>query len=88
VPAPAPRRVLGLLLRQGLTPVMLGLSLGALGALALARLLSGLLFGVRPTDAVCFAGSALLLVTVATVACLLPARRAVAIDPLRALRSE
>jgi predicted permease len=83
-----PRRVLGMLLRQGMASVLLGLGLGVLGALGLARLISGLLFGVEPTDPLCFAGSALLFVIVAGVACLVPARRATAIQPMIALRAE
>jgi putative ABC transport system permease protein len=83
----APRRVLGMVLGQGLRSVALGLALGALAALALARLLSGLLFGVAPTDVLCYVGSGVLLVLVAVLACLLPARRATSIDPQIALRS-
>ena len=82
-----PRRVVAMLLGQGLRPVVLGLALGAAGALALARLASGLLFGVAPTDVLCFVGSGVVLVVVATVACLVPAQRATAIDPQLALRS-
>jgi putative ABC transport system permease protein len=83
----APRRVLRMILGQGLRSVVFGLALGTACALALARLLQGLLFGVAPTDALCFAGSGFVLLLTATVACLLPARRAVAIDPQIALRS-
>jgi len=83
----APRRVLRMILGQGLRSVAFGLALGTVCALALARLLQGLLFGVAPTDALCFAGSGFVLLLTATVACLLPARRAVAIDPQIALRS-
>jgi putative ABC transport system permease protein len=83
----APRRVLRMVLGHGLRSVALGLALGAAAALALARLVSGLLFGVAPTDLLCFVGSAAVLLAVATLACLLPARRAVAIDPQIALRS-
>ena len=62
------------------------MALGAIGALALGHMLQGLLYGVQPTDAICFVGSAAVLVAVAAIACLLPARRATAIDPLVALR--
>ena len=82
-----PRRVVAMLLGQGMRPVALGLALGTAGALALARLASGLLFGVAPTDVACFIGSGFLLVAVATIACLVPAQRATAIDPQLALRS-
>jgi len=76
-----------MLLGQGMRPVALGLALGTAGALALARLASGLLFGIAPTDIACFVGSGLVLVGVATIACLVPAQRATAIDPQLALRS-
>jgi len=68
--------------------VLVGLGLGLVGALGLSRLVSGLLFGVEPTDPLCFVGSAAVLVIVAIAACLLPARRAVAIEPMTALRAE
>jgi predicted permease len=84
----APAQVLRMVLGQGLRAVSFGLGLGLVGALALARLVSGLLFGVEPTDPLCFAGSAAVLVLVAVAACLAPARRAVAIDPMVALRAE
>ena len=80
-------RVVGMLLRQGLSSVAIGLVLGIAGALALTRLASGLLFGVAPTDVACFVASAAVLVVVATLACLWPARRATGIDPQVALRS-
>jgi putative ABC transport system permease protein len=82
-----PRRVVAMLLGHGLRSVALGLALGITGALALARLGSGLLYGVGPTDALCFVGSGTVLVVVAALACLLPARRATTIDPQLALRS-
>jgi putative ABC transport system permease protein len=82
-----PRRVVGMLLWQGMQSVALGLLLGVLGALALTRLATGLLYGVAPTDVACFAASTVVLVGVATIACLVPARRATTIHPLVALRS-
>ena len=84
----APGRVLGMLLGQGLAAAAIGLGLGLVGAIGLSRLISGLLFGVEPTDPLCFLGSALVLSVVALVACLLPARRATVIDPMLALRTE
>jgi predicted permease len=84
----APRSVLHMLLGQGLVSVGIGLLVGLVGALGLSRLVSGLLFGVAPTDPMCFAGSAAVLVVVALVASFLPARRATGIDPMLALRSE
>jgi ABC-type lipoprotein release transport system permease subunit len=59
-----------------------------LGALALTRSLSTLLFGVKPDDPLAFCGVAALLALVAAFACLLPARRATQVDPIVALRSE
>jgi ABC-type antimicrobial peptide transport system permease subunit len=68
--------------------VVIGLGVGIVGALALARLVSGLLFGVEPTDPICFVGSAAVLVIVAMLACLVPAQRATMIEPITALRAE
>jgi predicted permease len=81
-------RVLAMILRQGMTSVVIGLGVGLVGALALARLVSGLLFGVEPTDPICFIGSAAVLVVVAAGACLVPAKRATAIEPMVALRAD
>ncbi|MEA2692534.1 MAG: hypothetical protein QOJ16_1921 [Acidobacteriota bacterium] len=79
--------VLALVLSHGLGLVLAGLGVGAAGALAASRLLSSLLFGIRPTDPATFAAVALLLLAVVGVACYVPARRAVGIDPSVALRS-
>jgi len=83
-----PRRVAGLVVAQGLSVVTLGVLVGLGGAALLARLVEGLLFGVEATDVTTFAGTALALVAVAVAACLVPARRAAAIDPVVALREE
>ena len=83
-----PSNVFGMVVRQGLGAAAAGLTLGLVGAAALGRVLARLLFGVSPTDAATFVGVAAMLVTVVLAACLLPARRAVRIDPLEALRSE
>jgi putative ABC transport system permease protein len=80
------RRVVGMVLRQGLRLAAAGVVTGAVAALALTRLMSTLLYGVRPTDALTFATTACLLAAVATIASVLPARRATRIDPLTALR--
>ncbi|HYU34512.1 MAG TPA: ABC transporter permease [Thermoanaerobaculia bacterium] len=79
--------VLALVLRQGMKLVTCGLALGALGALLLTGLLRGLLFGVEPTDPATFVLIATTLVAVVGIACLVPARRALRIEPVIALRS-
>jgi ABC-type antimicrobial peptide transport system permease subunit len=76
-----------MVLRQGLGLVQIGLVAGAAGALALSRVMAGLLYGVEPTDAATFAATGALLVVIAAAACLVPARRASAVDPMVALRS-
>jgi putative ABC transport system permease protein len=77
-----------LVLRMGLTPVSVGAVAGLLVAAVLSRVLSGLLFGVSPTDPPTYAAIAAVLFAVALAACALPARRAAATDPARALRSD
>jgi len=80
--------VLALVVRQGMTMALLGLAIGLVGALALSRLLRGLLFGVSPTDPTTLAGVSILLLLVSILACLIPARRATRVDPIIALRAE
>jgi putative ABC transport system permease protein len=80
--------VLKLVIRQGMKPVIAGVALGLAGAYALTRVMATLLFGVSPTDPTVFIGVAALLATVALLACYLPARRAMKIDPVVALRRE
>jgi predicted permease len=82
----APRAVLGMVLRQGMALVALGLCLGVGAALVLTRLMSRLLYGVAPTDPVTYVAVALLLFSAAAAACFVPARRATAVDPMVALR--
>jgi putative ABC transport system permease protein len=79
--------VLGMVLREGLQLVAIGLALGIVAAAALTRLMTGLLFHVEATDPITFAGMALVLVLIAAAACLAPARRASAVDPMVALRA-
>jgi putative ABC transport system permease protein len=83
-----PRQVLMLVLKQGLLLTVFGVVAGLAAAVALTRLLSGLLFGVEAFDLSTFTTISLLLVFVSLLACYLPARRAMRIDPLRALRYE
>ena len=77
-----------LVLREGMTLALVGVGLGGLGALALTRFLSGMLFGVSPTDPLMYAAVLALLTGVAFVACYLPGRRAASVDPIVALRYE
>ncbi len=81
-------RILGLVARQSLRPVAAGLVGGAAAALALGRLVSGLLYGIAPNDASTLLGSAAVLGLAAGAASILPALRATRIDPVRALRAE
>jgi len=83
-----PGRVLASVVGSGLRLAVAGAAAGVAGALALTRLMAGLLYGVSPTDATTFAGVTIVLLGVAGVASYLPARRATRIDPLRALRSD
>jgi putative ABC transport system permease protein len=82
------RHVLSLVLGQGFRLVAAGLLAGTATAVVLTRLLSGLLFGVRPTDPATFISVAALLMVVAMLATYLPARRAALTSPIRALRYE
>ena len=78
--------VLTMVLRQGLTLVLAGLAIGLGGALVLTRVLTTLLFGIERTDGLTFIAVSMVLVAVAAVACLVPARRAASVDPMVALR--
>lgn len=81
-------RILRNVLLRGMTPVIAGLAIG-IGAAAFAtRALAGMLFAIKPNDPVTFAAIAALLLVVALLGCLVPARRAVHIDPMKALRTE
>jgi predicted permease len=79
-------RVLNMVLRQAMTLVVVGLAIGMAGALAVSRVVSGLLFGMSAMDPITFGGVCLVLMTVALVASYVPAWRASRLDPLRALR--
>ncbi len=82
------RQLVGLIVREGLGVVLLGLLVGLAGAAALSRLMQGLLFGVTSLDLWVYLAAPAILVLVATLACLIPARRAAAVDPVEALRCE
>jgi putative ABC transport system permease protein len=82
------RHVLRLILGQGIRMALGGVVLGIVLALALTRLMSSQLYGVTAHDPLTFAGVALVLVAVALLACWIPARRAMRIDPIVALRYE
>jgi predicted permease len=82
------RDILRIVVRQGLVLAMAGAAVGLVGAVVVSHLMAGLLYGVRPTDPLTFAGVALLLIGVALLACYIPARRATRVDPLAALRHE
>jgi ABC-type antimicrobial peptide transport system permease subunit len=80
--------ILSLVFRQGMGLALMGIIAGLIGALGLTRLMSSLLFGVKPTDPFTFFSVLALLLIVALSACLFPAGRAMRIDPMIALRAE
>jgi putative ABC transport system permease protein len=80
--------ILGIVLSQGMRPALVGMLLGALGAWWLSRYLETLLFGIKPFDVFTYLTVAALLVATALMACILPGRRAMRIDPAIALRTE
>ncbi|MFZ0272904.1 MAG: ABC transporter permease [Acidobacteriaceae bacterium] len=81
-------RILAIVLRQGLGLAMAGAALGLAGSLIVSHLMAGLLYGVMPTDPLIFVGVTLVLSGVALAACYIPARRAIHVDPMIALRYE
>jgi putative ABC transport system permease protein len=83
----APRRDV-LVLCQGLTLAAIGIGVGLTGALMAIPVTRKLLYGVSPMDPLTFGGVIILLVAVAALACCIPARRAMRIEPMTALRSE
>jgi putative ABC transport system permease protein len=80
--------VLYMVVRQGMTLVLIGIGVGLAGALGLNRVIASLLFGVNAADPMTFVAISLLLGFVALLACYIPARRASRVDPIIALRAE
>jgi putative ABC transport system permease protein len=80
--------IVGLVVRQGLVLAIVGVVFGVIGALALGRVTQSLLFGVSPTDPATYAGVGVVILLVALLACLVPAQRAMRVDPLVAIRSD
>jgi putative ABC transport system permease protein len=81
-------QVMAMILRQGMAPAAIGAAIGLAGALAFTRVLASLLFAVTPTDPLTFTGASALIVVVAFAGSWLPARRAMRVDPIAALRIE
>jgi putative ABC transport system permease protein len=84
----APRDVLWLILRRGLMVITAGVVLGFAGAISLTGLIRGLLYGVGPTDPGIMASVVVILMIVGIAACVIPARRAASIDPMKTLRTD
>lgn len=84
----SPRKIIGLILRQGMKLTLSGIVAGLAGAAALSRVLASLLFGVSAADPVTFVGVPVLLILVAFAAMVIPAWRAASVDPIVALREE
>jgi len=83
-----PGKIMAMVLRQGLGLAMAGAAVGLVGSLIVSHLMAGLLYGVNPTDLLTFGGVTLVLTGVALAACYIPARRAMRVDPMIALRYE
>ena len=82
-----PSEVLGMVLRQGMALVMLGLGLGAFGGVVISRAMAHVVFGIAASDPLTYVAGAGVLAAAGALASLLPARRAAAVDPMVALRS-
>jgi len=80
--------ILQMILREGFKLTMIGVAIGLVASLALSHVMSGYVYGIRPTDPITFAGAALVLLLSALAACYVPARRAMRVEPMRALRIE
>ena len=84
----ARRDVFALVVGGGMKLALVGVAIGVGGALVLSRLIQGMLFGVRPFDPASYAATATLLLAIAACACYVPARRAMRVDPVTAIRQE
>jgi putative ABC transport system permease protein len=84
----APPSIIGLVVRKGMSLVLIGIAVGLAGGLAGARVVSSLLFGVSATDTITYGAVSLSLVAVGLIACVVPALRAVKLDPQEVLRVE
>jgi ABC-type antimicrobial peptide transport system permease subunit len=82
------RDVLRLVVSQGMRPVLSGLALGVIAALALGRFIAAQLYQISAHDPMLLGGATVLFAAIALMACLLPARRATKVDPIQALRTE
>jgi putative ABC transport system permease protein len=82
------RDVMRLILKRGARLALLGVAIGAAGAVLLTHLMASLLYGISPTDPVTLCSVTIVLVGVALLACYIPARRAMRVDPMQALRHE
>jgi ABC-type antimicrobial peptide transport system permease subunit len=83
-----PRNVLSMVIGQGLVLAVIGVAIGVAAGIGLTRWIASFMYGVTPTDPLTFAGVSILLILVASLACFIPARRAMRVDPLIALRYE
>jgi len=83
-----PGNILGLILKEGLRPTFIGAIIGLLGAWGLTRFVQKFLYEVKPLDATTFVIATIVLLAIATLACVIPARRATRVDPMVALRNE
>jgi ABC-type antimicrobial peptide transport system permease subunit len=80
--------VVGMVISEGMKPTLIGLAIGAAGALALGRFVSSLIYGVKPGDVPTFATVSLVLVVVAFLASVIPAYRATRVQPVSTLRED
>jgi ABC-type antimicrobial peptide transport system permease subunit len=83
-----PRNIFTLVLKEGLLPALLGAVVGLLASWGLTRLVQQFLYGVKPLDSATFAIATAILFAIAAAACLIPARRAMRVEPMIALRYE